>query len=265
MESLVFIKLGGSVITDKSKPFCARKRVVRRLAGEIKEALRAYKGKIIIVHGGGSFPHVPAKKYQTQLGMVNNKSLKGLSLTSDAAIAINRIVVGEFLKENLPVVSFAGGSAIYAKGGKLISSYTVPIKKALEIGVIPLLYGDVVFDELKGFCIFSGEKIISFLISTLNKEYLIKKVIFCSDTDGVYDTSGKTIKKITPKSFNQVLASLGGSGKVDVTGGMLHKVGEALNMAKKFKTDILIVNGLKKNTLKRAIWGKKVEGTEITS
>ena len=34
MENLVFIKLGGSLITDKSTPFTEKRDVIRRLARE---------------------------------------------------------------------------------------------------------------------------------------------------------------------------------------------------------------------------------------
>ena len=38
---LVFVKLGGSVITDKTQPETARPEVIARLAGEIAAALAA--------------------------------------------------------------------------------------------------------------------------------------------------------------------------------------------------------------------------------
>ena len=263
MHKLVIVKLGGSVITDKSKPFTARREVIGRLAKELKVALSEFKGKAIIVHGGGSFPHIPAAKYQTQLGLIGKDSLKGLSLTCDAAIAINRIVVGEFLKQNLPVVSFSAGSSIFSKG-KTYKSFFLPIKKALDVGVIPMLYGDVVFNEYQGWVIFSGEKIIGALVDSLHSEYKITRVIYCSDTNGVYDKDGKTISKITPGTLAKVKTSLGASGKVDVTGGMIHKVQEALGMARKYKVKTAIVNGLKKKALEKAILAQKVVGTEIS-
>ena len=71
MRELVFVKLGGSLITDKTKPFTARMDIIKRLAEEIHEAKGEGKLKLLIGHGGGSFPHVPAKKYQVHKGVIS--------------------------------------------------------------------------------------------------------------------------------------------------------------------------------------------------
>ena len=39
MAELVLLKLGGSVITDKHRPFTAREDVIRRLGREIRQVL----------------------------------------------------------------------------------------------------------------------------------------------------------------------------------------------------------------------------------
>ena len=50
MDDLVFIKLGGSLITDKSRPFTEKKSVIRRLAKEIHEARKESGVRIILGH-----------------------------------------------------------------------------------------------------------------------------------------------------------------------------------------------------------------------
>ena len=59
-----FIKLGGSVITNTEKPYTAKIGTIRRVLNEIKEAKRDKDFNLIIGHGGGSFPHIPAHKYK---------------------------------------------------------------------------------------------------------------------------------------------------------------------------------------------------------
>lgn len=241
MEKLILIKLGGSVITDKSKPFVARLGVIKRLIREIVQAKKVYKGKILIGHGGGSFPHTVAAKYKTQEGIVNKDSIKGFSLTADAAVKINRIV----------------------KDGKPLVVLTPQIIKALEIGLLPVVYGDVIMDETTGFCIYSGEKTLDLLASELSKYYKVDKIIMVGDTDGVWDKGGKTIVKITPQNFSGIKKSLSGSRATDVTGGMLHKVEESLNLARKENISTVIINGKKKGNLMKAIVGKDVVSTTI--
>lgn len=263
MEKLILIKLGGSVITDKSKPFVARLGVIKRLVGEIKQAVKIYKGKILIGHGSGSFGHTVAAKYKTQEGIVNKDSIKGFSLTADAAVKINRIVVNECLLLGLSVVSFSPLSFIYSKDTKPLVVLTSQIKKALEIGLIPVIYGDVIMDETTGFCIYSGEKTLDLLASELSKYYKVDKIIMVGDTDGVWDKKGKTIVKITPRNFSGIKKSLSGSRAVDVTGGMLHKVEESLNLAKK-NISTVVINGKGKGNLMKAIVGKGVVSTKVT-
>ena len=51
---LIFLKLGGSLITNKNIPFSARKDTLRRLAAEISEALDTNPElKLLIGHGSG--------------------------------------------------------------------------------------------------------------------------------------------------------------------------------------------------------------------
>lgn len=264
MKNLILIKLGGSVITDKGKPFTAWEEIIRRLAREIKEARRDLKNtQIILAHGGGSFSHVPAAKYKTAEGIINKNSVWGLSVTADAAIQINRIVVKNFLKEGLSVFSFAPASFEFAKSKKEKKIFLEPIIEALRIGLIPVVYGDVILDEENGFCIFSAEKTLTVLAKYLRKEYKIKKIIECGDTDGVYDGKGKTISKITPNNFKGVKRWITGSRKVDVTGGMIHKVEESLNLAQNYKIPTVIINGNKKGNLLGVMLGNKVIATTI--
>ena len=72
----ILLKLGGSVLTDKSTPYSARKWEIERLAKEIKSALG--DNKLIIGNGGGSFPHQPAKKGKLKDGIKDAWQLEHL-------------------------------------------------------------------------------------------------------------------------------------------------------------------------------------------
>lgn len=238
-KNLILIKLGGSIITDKNKPFTARPSVIRRLAQKIKREFKLSANHLIIGHGGGSFPHVPAAKYRIQEGLISKESVWGFAETADAAVQINRIVIGEFLRLKLPVASFAPLSFIY--GGKIIFEH---IQKALDIGIIPVVYGDVIMNEKKGFEIYSGEKILDVLAKKLSKNYRKTKIIYYTDTAGVYGEDGQTIPLITLKNFPAIRKFLGGSGAMDVTGGMLHKVEESLALVRRINAEVYIMSGL---------------------
>jgi len=262
MKKLILIKLGGSVITDKSKPFTARKGVIRRLAKEIKTAKEKLGNNtsFLIGHGSGSFGHTIASKYQTQKGLINKESIKGLSLTADAAIDIDRIVVKQFISVGLRAVAFSPMSFTFVKKVSL-----GPIVKCLELSLVPLVYGDVIFDQSQGFTIYSAEKILGILARKLKKTYKIEKIIECGDTDGVYDSDGKTIPVISSKNFGEVKKWITGSKSTDVTGGMIHKVEESLRLAKETKIPTILLNGNKSGNLYKSILGESVNSTLINS
>lgn len=267
VKKLILIKLGGSVITDKKKPFTARPEVIKRLAEEINSARNKF-GKdtlMVIGHGSGSFGHTIASKYQTQEGIVNANSIKGFCLTADAAIDINRIVMKEFLKTGLPVATFSPLSFLYAKKNKMYRIMLNHIKRCLDIGIIPIIYGDVIMDETNGFCIFSAEKTLSILARGLQKDYKIIKIIECGDTDGVYDSDGKTIPEINSRNFKEVKKWITGSKSTDVTGGMIHKVEESLELAKETKIPTILINGNKDGSLNFVLSGKGILGTQLVA
>lgn len=263
MAKLLLIKLGGSLITDKSKEFTAKPDVILRLAKEIMSAKKSFAGKIILAHGSGSFGHSAASKFKTKDGMVNNSSVVGLPLVADAAIQINRIVMKQFVGAKMPAVSFSPASFLLAKNRHLKKAYTEPLFEALGLGFLPVLYGDIIFDQKQGFCIFSSETVLSILANESKSIFDDIKIVYCGNTDGVYDADGKTIPKITPKSFVNLKASITGSGQTDVTGGMLHKVEESLELSKK-GIQTVIISGIHPGELKKAILGKKVRGTLIS-
>ena len=237
MKDLVLVKLGGSVITDKSKPYTARLDVIKKLAKKISK-LKSKNTDLIIGHGSGSFAHVPASKYQTQKGLINAKSTWGLALTADAAIQINRIVISEMLKLKIKCLSFSPLSFNYGK--KVLIGH---IKKAMEIGMLPVIYGDVIMNKDRGFEIYSGEKTLDLLARKLSIFYKKIKIIYFTDTNGVYDDKGKTIPLITSKNFKEIKKYLTGSGNLDVTGGMIHKVEESLKLVQKLDAEVYITNG----------------------
>ncbi len=263
MKNLILIKLGGSVITDKSKEYFVREENISRLAREIKVASKKFSGKIIIGHGAGSFAHTPASLYKTKEGIINDKSLFGMCVTEEAARVLNSIVIKKCISEGLPVFPFSPASFLISDAKVCLKSYFDPVKKALQLGVIPVVYGDVVVDKTIGCTIFSTEKILSILAHELQKDYKIK-IIYVTDVDGVYDEKGKVIPEISNKNFKSLKSSIIGADGVDVTGGMLHKVEEALKLAKDTGIKTLIVNGKKPGLLKKAILEGKVGGTLIS-
>jgi isopentenyl phosphate kinase len=102
-NKLVFLKLGGSLITEKNEPSTPRIAVLDRLAAEIAQALDAEPGlRLLVGHGSGSFGHVPAREYQTKNGVYSKRGWQGFIKVWRQAYALNRIVVEALSKKRLP-------------------------------------------------------------------------------------------------------------------------------------------------------------------
>ncbi|NCN06351.1 MAG: isopentenyl phosphate kinase family protein [Candidatus Pacebacteria bacterium] len=261
-KSLTFIKLGGSLITDKTKPFTVKEVALRTIAAEVKKATQSGT-QLIIGHGAGSFGHVPAKKYQTHKGLVHPEARQGFVEVANAARQLNDIVLQELIAAGVLAVSVSPLSMMTAKNFVLNKIFTESIEQLLSLGLLPVVYGDQILDEEKGCTIFSTETVLTYIAVALKqKKYQIKRVIHCGQTNGVYDENGETIPLINSNNVATYAKVLQGSGGIDVTGGMLHKVRETLGLAQRGIPG-LIIDGIEHGSLSKAVAGKAVLGTRI--
>lgn len=256
-KQVVIIKLGGSIITDKTKPYTPNMPAIKRLAREIKSS----GVPAVIIHGQGSFAHTSAKKYG---GMKGYRSRWGIAKVARDAMEMNRIVMDELLNAKIPAISFRPNSLFLAENGKMKTHNLESVLEALNQGLIPVLYGDVIMDKTLKTTIFSGETTTYHLVNFLMKKGInVDKIIQVGVTNGVYDSKGKTIEEITSNNYEEIKKHLFESKTTDVTGGMQHKIESAIVIAKK---DIrtYIINGTVKNNLYNVLLGKSIKGTVIT-
>ncbi|HET9946866.1 MAG TPA: isopentenyl phosphate kinase [Patescibacteria group bacterium] len=256
-QELILIKLGGSVITDKSKPYTFQEQVAQTLIKQIKKANKP----VLIAHGAGSFAHTSAKKYGGTHGYTNTL---GISHVSKDARELNQLIISEFLAEDMPAVSFSPMSMIVSDKGKTVGQFFESLEETIKQGIIPVVFGDVIWDKTWKSTIYSGERVLNDIaFFLLKKKYPITKIIQVGKTSGVYDTVGKTIPHITQENWPTLRKMVFGSDETDVTGGMEHKVIQAITLAKQGLSTLLI-NGTKENELSKALLGERVEGTLIS-
>ncbi len=261
MKPLI-VKLGGSVITDKHRRFAVKRSALKRLASE----LAAVKGPLVVVHGGGSFGHPLASKYKIDEGYKNERQLMGLSLTHRAMERLNAHVIDALQKAGLPAIAIPPSACAVVSDGRIRSMELAPIKKLLELGLAPILYGDAVPDLSRGMCILSGDQ----LIVHLARELGAGRVVLGVDVDGVYtgdpkvDLNVKLVPEITLANWPKLVESISSAGGKDVTGGMANKVRELLALAER-GVEAEIVNATKPGTLRRAILGERGLGTRVVA
>lgn len=263
MKNLILLKIGGGVITDKTVQYGLREEVLLRIAEEIGEAWgKLGEAKLIVGNGAGSFAHYSAHKYRTMEGFVNDESRIGMGWVRWDAIKLNQIVFEQLLLSKVPVFSFAPSSLMSVKNGKTKKLFADPVEDILGKGVVPLVYGDVMVDEGKGCVVYSTEKVFDELAVYFAKQYRVR-VVHISAEEGVYKKGQASVfKMINNENFEEVKEHLGGSNGVDVSGGMLHKVEECLELAK-IGICSQIISGMVPGRVRDTILGKKTKGTTI--
>jgi isopentenyl phosphate kinase len=258
MEPITLLKLGGSVITDKNTPYSPNTKTITNIA----KILKQFDGPLIISHGSGSFGHTSATLYGGKKGYTTTEGIAKLSFD---ASWINHIVMDTFIREHLPALSLRPMSMIKTSGGIVVQHNFEVIEELLNQNLIPVVFGDVIIDTEWKTTIYSGEKVLS-EISTflLSKNYSIEKIIQLGNTEGFYDSNKKTIEKITPTSWKSIKKHVFETTTPDVTGGIIHKVEEALALTEKGISTYLI-NGEDTKSIKGALTDTSFRGTCITS
>jgi isopentenyl phosphate kinase len=231
-SKLILLKLGGSLITDKSTPMTAREDMIQQLADEVAAYRKAHPDtQLVIGHGSGSFGHAVASQYQTQNGVHTAEEWQGFAEVWQAAHQLNQIVIRHFAAAGLPVLTFAPSTGILADKSEVVRWNLTLLQAALRHGLIPVVLGDVIFDRTLGGTIFSTEKVFQYLASELHPDQLLLAGI----EKGVYrhpDRPDDILPLITPHNLPEVLPQLSGSHHADVTGGMQSKVNLMLDLVK---------------------------------
>ncbi len=225
MSELVFLKLGGSIITDKRRYETPRPAIISRAAEEIRAALQARPDlQLVIGHGSGSFGHFVADKYKVREG--NLQDWRGYAETSAAVQRLDRLVTDALLAQGICVVPLQASASARCHNGVLAEMAVDPVIKLLRHGAVPLVYGDVALDDVRGCTILSTEQILVHLARPMRPQ----RMVIVGEVAGVYsgdpqrDAIVRLIPEIDSRNHVEVERLLSTSFGIDVTGGMLSKV-----------------------------------------
>lgn len=266
----LYLKLGGSLITDKRTPETVRADVLARVAGEIAQARAALPDQpLILGHGSGSFGHVVGRTYGTRAGVRTPEQWYGFAATADAAARLNRLVTAALLAARLPAWSIQPSAALHCRDGVVTEGPLFAVVQALAHGLLPVLYGDVALDAVRGGTIASTEEIFTWLARHLPP----RRIVLAGEVDGLFnadplrDPAAQRIPHLTRAGLPALAGGLGGSHGVDVTGGMAAKVELALRLAEQQPgLEVIICSGLEPGHILRALTeAQPAIGTRITA
>jgi isopentenyl phosphate kinase len=258
------VKLGGSVLTDKSRYRTPRLDAIARLASELART----PAPLVIVHGAGSYGHVVAKTHGLAEG-------KGTALDAARVHAdvreLTALVLAALREAGVPAASHSTFDLARLDKGALLSFHAPAIAESLRSGFVPVLSGDVALDASRKWGILSGDV----LMVEIARAFAPERAVFATDVDGIYDAhpGGKLLARIGPDDT----PFAGGAAGHDVTGGMAGKLSRARDVAAamrrgrgpqdassaRFAGEVRVVNGGVPGRVADALAGKANVGTTV--
>jgi isopentenyl phosphate kinase len=230
MNSLVFLKLGGSVITDKDQSNTVN---IERIDGIANEIIRALKDNaelsLLIGHGSGSFGHNAAKKNGTRDGVSTTQGWQGFAEVALRARELNQIVMERLVVAGVNAVSISPFSGIQTENHQVVTWDTSVLEQALHNHLIPVIYGDVVLDRQLGGTILSTEELFAWLALRLHPN----RILLAGLEEGVWKDFPERTQmhsEIQPGDFLAADAGIKASESTDVTGGMRSKVEDMVKL-----------------------------------
>ncbi|MDX1997119.1 MAG: isopentenyl phosphate kinase [Thermoanaerobaculia bacterium] len=260
MRGVVLLKLGGSLLTDKSREDTDHPEIISRLAQEIAAALAGPQPPPLVVgHGSGSFGHAAAARSGIAAGLGSSERLRGVVETRERAVELHRRVVAALAEAGALPYSISPSSALVTAAGKGESFFLEPLQRALDAGLLPVVYGDVVMDRAQGAAIASTETVF---LALADAGLPIARALWAGVTDGVLDDAGETIAHIRVGASREAEAAAGASAATDVTGGMRHRLAAVLELAVRGVESVLF-DGRVPGRLGAVLKGEAVPGTRV--
>ena len=264
----IVVKYGGNAMTEEHLKQCfARDVVLLKLVGM----------NPVVVHGGG--PQI-----ETLLGRVGKKGefIQGMRVTDEETMEVVEMVLGgQVNKDVVNLINHAGGKAVglTGKDGNMIRAKKLMIPDRttgdlIDVGQVgditqidPSLIGHL---EAGGFIPViapigvgkDGEtyNINADVVAGKIAEILkAEKLVLLTNTPGVLDKAGNLLTGLTPKDIDDMVED------GTLSGGMLPKIGSALDAARNGVKSVHIIDGRVEHALLLEILTDHGVGTMIKS
>jgi acetylglutamate kinase len=244
----IVVKYGGNAMTDeKLKHSFARDVVLLKLVGMDP----------VVVHGGG--PQI-----DDMLKRVGKKGefIQGMRVTDRETMDIVEMVLGGLVnKDIVNLINQNGGRAIgltgkdgsFIRAKKLMLPNKDDATDMLDIGQV----GEIQSIDPEVISLLESREFIPVVAGKLAEILHAEKLILLTNTPGVLDKNGKLLTGLTPKQVDELFAD------GTIHGGMLPKIGSALDAAKSGVKSVHIIDGRVEHALLLEVLTDQGVGTLI--
>lgn len=268
-DRTIVVKYGGNAMTDDNLKQCfARDVVLLKLVGM----------NPVVVHGGG--PQI-----ENLLARVGKKGsfVQGMRVTDAETMDVVEMVLGgQVNKEIVNLINQQGGKAVgltgkdgnFIRAKKLLIENTEKLGEMLDIGQV----GEIVSIDPALIALLDSGDFIPVIapigVGSEGETYNInadvvagkiaevlkaEKLVMLTNTPGVLDKAGKLLTGITPREIDDMVAD------GTLSGGMLPKIGSALDAARSGVKSVHIIDGRVEHALLLEILTDDGVGTLIKS
>lgn len=261
---LTVLKLGGALLTDKSRPDSLRAELLTRIAREIRSCMDdGLLDDLILVHGVGSYGHIPVLQHQLHRGFQSPDQLLPFSKTQSQVMFLRSAIVAALQDAGVPTVLMLPSSSMTAENFHIRQQCFEPVAGFLRIGMTPVLGGDVLADAAAGFSIYGGDAISV----DLAQHFKADRLLFATDVDGVFSMDPRKnpdARRISQLSLGRLDAIALTGRELDVSGAMAGKLKEIYRAKDRIRADmdVRLFSMMSENRLRAALTGEAV-GTKI--
>ncbi len=181
---------------------------------------------------------------------------RGFSEVWYRATQLNRYVTEALHDAGIPVMAIQPSAGIVSSDGVIRNWELGPLESALKAGIVPVIYGDMAFDSVKGGAVLSTETLMFYLAHHLKPNRILLAGLEAA-VWADFPARQQKVEKVTRSSYQALAQNVGGSHGVDVTGGMKSKVEEMLSLVEQIPNlNVQIFSGEETGNIKRALAGE---------
>jgi len=270
LPNVIFIKLGRSVVTNIDIPYSARLPIIQQFAQELARVMKEKPEiKIIIGHGSGSFGRTAAKEqlYHEKKGF---PSVHAAAAVAKAALDLHTVIIAELVRAGVPAFSMPPSATgiIDNESKRLLSMDVLQIKRILQMGGVPIVFGDVIpCSDGRGAHIVSTEEIFAFLGKHFDPSAIfLFGEVFLGEMEEIYQNfrlqplqQGKnhqlsSIPEITPELWAVILSEVTNRQKTHETKEIIKKINIMMELVKKNpRIKIYVTSGMRKGVLENLL------------